>query len=170
MRSTYSRLGHSVLVMALAMLVLGSLPVPSVGAQLINDSRDIEVKVKDFKSDCEAFGGEATTRPSAMDDDKTIANCKGGVLDGMYCVYTSSTKDCGFTRDGVDDATGNPGQIDVTDLAPVDTPAPNSSVDQAEVDQGLQVTSNTTNDNQASDHPVKKGKDKKRGKHGKGRR
>lgn len=174
MSSTLSRLGRSVMVMALAMLVLGSLHAPSAGAQPINDSRDVEVKVKDFKFDCESFGGEATTRPSASDDDKTIANCKGGVLDGMYCVYTPSTRDCGFTRDEADEPNVNPGQSDITDLAPTDTPPANAHVDEAADNQSQHVTSTTANDDQASDNQPKKGKgkdkDKKRGKQGKGRR
>lgn len=173
MSSTRSRLGRSVMVMALAMLVLGSLPAAPAGAQPINDSNDVETKVKDFKFDCESFGGEASTRPSASDDDKTIANCKGGGLDGMYCVITPSTRDCGFTRDDAD-ANVNPGQSDITDLAPTDTPAGDAAVDEAAGEQSQQVSSNNANDDQASDQQSKKGKDKnkdkKRGKHGKGHR
>ena len=67
MSSTRSRIGRqAVLVMALAMLVLSSLPVSPAGAQPNNDARDVGVKVKDFKFDCESFGGTATTRPSAI--------------------------------------------------------------------------------------------------------
>mgnify|MGYP006883670516 CR=1 FL=1 len=170
MSSTRSRIGRqAVLVMALAMLVLSSLPVSPAGAQPNNDARDVGVKVKDFKFDCESFGGTATTRPSATDDDKTIANCSGGELDGRYCVITPTTLDCGFTRDDneSDGPNVNPNQSDVTDLAPTDT-----SVDQAANGQGQHVTSNTSSDDRPSDNQPQKGKkkDKKRGKHGKGRR
>jgi hypothetical protein len=170
MSSTRSRLGQSVVVMALAMLVLGSLPAPSAGAQPINDARDVEVKVKDFKFDCATFGGEATTRPSASDDDKTIANCKGGEFDGYSCIDTPTTRECQLTREDTEGPTLNPGQSDITDLAPTDTPASNPTVDQAAGDQSQQVTSNTSNDEQSSDRQPKKGKNKKRGKNGNGRR
>lgn len=174
MSSTVSRIGRPVIVMALALLVLGSLPAPSAGAQPINDSTSVEDKIKDFKYDCKTLGGKATTRPSAMDDDKTIANCKGGGLDGYYCVYTPTTRDCGIIRDEADTDV-NPGQSNITDLAPTDTPAATDTVDEAADNQGQQVSSKNANDEQASDNQPKKGKDKnkkdkKRGTHGKGRR
>lgn len=173
MSSTRSRIGRQAfLVMALAMLVLSSVPVSPAGAQPNNDTRDVEVKVKDFKFDCKEFGGTPRTRPSSLDADKTIANCDGGTMDGWYCVYTPSTSDCGFTRDEPDDANGNPGQSDITDLAPTDTTDSNPSADQAADEQGQHVTSNASGDDRPSDHQPQKGKkkDKKRGKHGKGRR
>ena len=172
MSSTVSRIGRSVIVMVLAMLVLGSLQATPAGAQPLNDARDVETKIKDFKLDCETFGGTVTTRPSAMDDDKTIANCKGGgAFDGKYCVFTPTTSDCGYTRDE-SDTNVNSGQSDVTDLAPIDTPSSDTTVDEAADDLSQHVTGNTSPDDSANDHPVKKGKhkDKKRGKHGKGRR
>ena len=172
MSSTRSRIGRQVfLVMALAMFVLSSLPVSPAGAQPINDTRDVKVKVKDFKFDCETTGGTFRSRPSAMDDDTTISNCKGGTFDG-YCIYTPTTTDCTFTRDETDDVDVNPGQGDITDLAPTDTPDSTPSVDQPAGEQGAHVTSNTSSDDHATDnHPQKgKKKDKKRGKHGKGRR
>jgi hypothetical protein len=153
------------------MLVLGSLPVFPAGAQPINDARDAKVKVKEFTFDCETFGGTATTRPSGMDDDKTIGTCKGGEFDGYYCVYTPTTRDRGFSRDA-DDPGVNPGQSDISNLAPTDTPDANPSADQPADGQGQHVTNTTSGDDHRGDnHPQKgKKKDKKRGKHGKGRR
>jgi hypothetical protein len=173
MSSTRSRIGRQAfLVMALAMLVLSSLPVSPAGAQPINDEKTVDAKVKDFKHSCETMGGTAKSRPSAMDVDKTISNCSGGELDGWYCVFTPTTRDCDTARDEADDPNVNPGQSDATDLTPTDTPDSNPLVDQPAGEQGQQVTGNPSSDDRPSDNQQQKGKkkDKKRGKHGKGRR
>lgn len=171
MNSTRFTLGRQAfLVIALAMLVLGSLPVAPAGAQPISDHREVKVKVKDFKLDCEWTGGTVRTRPSATDADKTIANCDGGLLDGSYCVYTPTTSDCGVTRGEENDASGKPDQTGVTDLAPTDTHGAATSVDQAD-GQGQHVTGSSSSDDHSGDHQLQKGKKRgKHGKHGKGRR
>lgn len=170
---TRSRIGcQAFLVMALAMLVLSSLPVSPAGAKPMEDPKTVDAKVKDFKHSCETFGGTVRTRPSAMDDDKTIANCDGGELDGWYCVFTPTTRDCGTARDESGDTDLSPGQSDITDLASTDTPDANPSVDQPAGEQDQQVTGNLATDDHREDHQTQKGKKngKKRGKHGKGRR
>lgn len=174
MNSTRFTLGRQAfLVIALAMLVLGSLPVAPAGAQPISDHREVKVKVKDFKLDCEWTGGTVRTRPSATDADKTIANCDGGLLDGSYCVYTPTTSDCGVTRGEENDASGKPDQTGVTDLAPTDTHGAATSVDQAD-GQGQHVTGSSSSDDHSGDHQLQKGrkhgKHGKHGNHGKGRR
>ena len=75
-------------------LVLGAAQASPTAAQPVSDVRDVKIKVRDLKLDCVSMEGSATSRPSAMDDDKYIVSCTGGGLDGLTCVYTPTTSDC----------------------------------------------------------------------------
>jgi len=101
MTSMMRRLGPFLTAVAfVATLLLGAMPAAPTAAQPVSDVREVKVKVRDLKLDCKTFEGTATSRPSAMDDDKYIVNCTGGGLDGLTCVYTSTTSDCWVDRKG----------------------------------------------------------------------
>jgi hypothetical protein len=77
---------------------MGAMPAAPIAAQPVSDVRDVKVKVRDLKLDRKTFEGTASSRPSATDDDKYIVTCTGGGLDGLTCVYTSTTSECWVER------------------------------------------------------------------------
>src|SRR5215213_10151319 len=81
-------------VAVVAALFMGAMPAAPTAAQPVSDVREVKIKVRDFKATCKEFGGTATSRPSALDADKSITNCKGGTFDGQTCIYTPTTSDC----------------------------------------------------------------------------
>ena len=120
MKAVTRTLGQALAAAAVAVaLLLGGIHVQGADAAPVKDERTLPAKIKAFRQDCETFGGTATDRPSAMDADKAIVNCKGGDLGGNGCVYTSTTSDCGPTREQPD--AGVPGSVDGADIGPSDT-------------------------------------------------
>ena len=111
-------IGQTVAAAAMVMAILfGGMVTAEVGAQPVKDVRDVKVKVRSLSNDCADFGGTATSRPSAMDDDKMIVSCSGGSLGGMTCVYTPKTSDCGTTRTDPGQSAGVPGETGIADVA-----------------------------------------------------
>ena len=103
-------------------LLLSALPAAPTAAQPVSDVRDVKVKVRDLKLNCTELDGSATSRPSAMDDDKYIVRCTGGALDGLTCVYTPTTSDCSVEKrnpmqPGVVSQVDDPGLASVTGAA-----------------------------------------------------
>lgn len=91
--------------------LIGAMPATPIAAQPVSDVRDVKVKVRNFKAECKATGGTATSRPSALDADKYITNCKGGTFDGQACIYTPTTSDC-FTDRTDSKQPGTVSQVD----------------------------------------------------------
>ena len=144
-------LGQILTVVAfVAALLLGAMPAAPTAAQPVSDVRDVKVKVRDLKLDCQSMDGSATSRPSAMDDDKYIVSCTGGGLDGLTCVYTPTTSDCSVDKQDPTQPGDVPQADDDLGLAPVVTGAANGAAAAA---------------TQAA--PAKEKHGKKHGKHGK---